>query len=89
MTRPDDPAKPMYVVYLRETDIPGVEISSPVETDRLEFYDTGIWAAREDGGRDFFPWERVALIREVTATSTEDDEATDTPVTEEEQGPVV
>ena len=89
MTRPDDAAEPTYAVYLRETDFPGVEVSSPVETDRLEFYDTGIWATREDGGRDFFPWERVALIREVTATATEDGEAAETPVAEEEQGPVV
>ena len=90
MTRHDDPTTtaPTYEVHLRTAELPDAGITSPVETDRLDFYDTGIWVSREDGHRDFFPWDRVDLIREVPAPA-EGTPATETPATEEDQGPTV
>ncbi|MFB6121879.1 MAG: hypothetical protein ABEJ78_00265 [Haloferacaceae archaeon] len=57
---------PTYVVYLTAAtvaDEPTVE--SPISTDHIDFYDSGVWVSR-DVGRDFFPYERIRLIREGT-----------------------
>lgn len=90
MTRHDDPAAaPTFEVYLRTSELPDTGVTSPVETDRLDYYDTGIWVTRDDGGRVFFPWDRVDMIREVPAAPTEEAAATEPPETEEDQGPIV
>ena len=104
MPRSDDPSTAVtYAVYLREGETAGPDVTSPVETSHIDFYDTGIWVTRDDGGRDFFPWERVDMIREQvvtesTATEAEGElesvgaEPSKTEMetaTEEEQGPIV
>lgn len=90
MTRHNDPTTaPTYEVHLRTAELPDVGMTSPVETDRLDFYDTGIWVVREDGGRVFFPWDRVEMIREVPAPTTEEAATGEAPPNEEDQGPIV
>lgn len=91
MTRHDDPtttSAPTYEVHLRTAELPDTGMTSPVETDRIDFYDTGIWVTREDNERVFFPWDRVDMIREVPA-APEEAAATEAPATEEDQGPIV
>lgn len=39
------------------------EVTSPVQGNELEFYDTGVWLDR-DRGRNFFPYEQIRTIRE-------------------------
>jgi hypothetical protein len=57
-----------YEVHL--TEELSADVTSPVTTDRLDFYDSGVWA-HGDAGRDFFPYERVAVIRELPAQADE------------------
>ncbi|UPW00702.1 hypothetical protein M0R88_01040 [Halorussus gelatinilyticus] len=56
----------IYSVYLvqRHGEQGGKrEVTSPVPGHELEFYDTGVWLARE-AGRNFFPYEQIRTIRE-------------------------
>lgn len=56
-----------YSVYLVERGESGGEreITSPVEGYELQFYDTGVWLERENG-RNFFPYEQIRTIRELS-----------------------
>lgn len=52
-----------YEVHLTSDATGSAGVESPVRTDRLDFYDSGVWAHTDDG-RDFFPYEHVQVIRE-------------------------
>jgi hypothetical protein len=52
-----------YEVHLTSDATGSVGVEPPVRTDRLDFYDSGVWAHTADG-RDFFPYEHVQVIRE-------------------------
>lgn len=41
-----------------------------VETERIDYYDSGIWVT-VGGGRDFYPYERIAVIEERPAAAFE------------------
>jgi hypothetical protein len=46
-----------------------------IETERIDYYDSGVWVT-VDTGRDFYPYERIAVIEERPAEAFEDgDEA--------------
>lgn len=47
-----------YAIHLREADG-----DQPIHTTELDYYDSGVWVHVEDG-RDFYPYERIAVIRE-------------------------
>ena len=51
-----------YTVYLREQS-PNPEVTSPLATDRIDYYDAGIWVHREED-RLFLPYHQIQLIRE-------------------------
>ena len=51
----------VYKVHLRAD--PTTRDSLPIETDRLDYYDSGVWIPVEEG-RDFYPWERIEVIQE-------------------------
>ncbi|WP_433624220.1 hypothetical protein [Halomicrococcus sp. NG-SE-24] len=55
----------VYDVYLvpSERGDGDRNIVSPVEGHEVEFYETGVWLARE-GGRNFFPYAQIRTIRE-------------------------
>jgi hypothetical protein len=55
----------VYQVYLLEDD-PNAGVESPVTGRRLDFFDSGVWVECEDS-RDFFPYERVSVVRERAA----------------------
>lgn len=59
----------VYQVYLLEDD-PDAGVESPVTGHRLDFFDSGVWVEVEDG-RDFFPYERVSVVRERSADDVE------------------
>lgn len=59
----------VYEVYLLEDDS-GADVESPVRGQRLDFFDSGVWVERESG-RDFFPYERVQVVRERPADQVE------------------
>ena len=54
-----------YSVYLVEHGETGGKrhVTSPIEGNELQFYDTGVWLDRETG-RNFFPYEQIRTIRE-------------------------
>lgn len=52
--------KTTYEVYLSESE----RTDSPVRSDRLDFYDSGVWV-QVDEGREFYPYGRIRKIREV------------------------
>jgi hypothetical protein len=52
-----------YEVHLATDAVKQLDVSSPVETDRIDYYDSGLWVGRPDG-RDFFPYHQVLTIRE-------------------------
>jgi hypothetical protein len=52
-----------YVVYFRDR-VAGID--PPIRTDSVEFYDSGVWVARE-GGQEFFAYEVFGRIRRRTA----------------------
>lgn len=65
-----------YRVYLREAS-PHPAVTSPVETDHIEYYDSGVWLDRS-GGRVFLPYHQIQLIAE--GDPGDDDAGTDIPV---------
>lgn len=59
-----------YEVHLTSDATGTADVESPVRTDRLDFYDSGVWAHTDDG-RDFHPYEHVQVIRERPADGFE------------------
>lgn len=55
-----------YEVHLTDDIATELGVDSPVETDRIDYYDSGIWVA-DAAGRVFYPYRHVLAIREVTA----------------------
>lgn len=55
---------PTYEVYLDTEGLP-LDLTSPVHTSDIMYYDTGIWIDRERD-RLFLPYRRVQVIRELT-----------------------
>ena len=49
-----------------------VEGESPVETEYVDFYDSGVWVDLEEG-REFYPYERVAKVVELPGSEGEAD----------------
>ncbi|MFB6094310.1 MAG: hypothetical protein ABEJ77_05160 [Halanaeroarchaeum sp.] len=74
---------PTYEVYVDATGLP-LDVSSPIATADVQYYDSGVWIDRADD-RLFFPYRQVEYIREVPAgasaesTETAPDEGTDEP----------
>jgi hypothetical protein len=62
----------VYHVYVEETGSAAVE--SPIESEQMDFFDSGVWAYTERG-REFYPYERVQVIREVDASELESEES--------------
>jgi hypothetical protein len=60
----------LYAVYLRESISSELDVESPIETDYIDFYDSGIWVARDEG-RAFYPYEHVLTIHEGEGTEDE------------------
>ncbi|MGM0399653.1 MAG: hypothetical protein ACQEQY_11785, partial [Halobacteriota archaeon] len=58
---------PTYEVYLDTEGLP-LDLTSPVHTADIMYYDTGIWIEREQD-RLFVPYRRVQVIRELTERS--------------------
>ena len=61
-----------YRIHLRE-ESPDEDVKSPLTTDRIDYYDSGIWVHREED-RLFLPYHQIQLIRE-GAESEEESEA--------------
>lgn len=59
-----------YAVHLRDADE-----EQPIHTRTIDYYDTGVWVHVEEG-RDFYPWDRIAVIREREVASEAPDSAT-------------
>ncbi len=72
-----------YRVYLREAS-PHPSVTSPVETDHIEYYDSGVWLDRA-GGRVFLPYHQIQLIAEGDPGG--EDAGTDIPVERSETRP--
>lgn len=58
---------PTFEVYL-EDDPTGPDLESPVVTDHIDYYETGIWLSLERE-RVFVPFRTVEAIRELPATA--------------------
>jgi len=54
---------PSYEVYLDTEGLP-LDLTSPVRTTDVMYYDSGIWIARDED-RIFVPYHQVEVIREV------------------------
>lgn len=61
-----EPTSKVYHVHLADDVATALDLPSPIETDRIDYYDAGIWVTTE-AGRDFFPYEHVLTIRERSA----------------------
>jgi len=48
-----------YTVHLRDES----GVAEPVETSRIDYYESGLWV-HVDGGRDFYPYDRIDVIEE-------------------------
>jgi hypothetical protein len=48
----------------------------PIESQYADFYDSGVWVDRDDG-REFYPYERVAKVKEVPADGNDGVEPAD------------
>ena len=58
---------------------------APVTSERLDFYDSRVWVQLE-AAREFYPYERIAKIREVESTpEPEADEPVAAPVEIEDE----
>lgn len=78
----NEPTTKRFEVHLASAVADELGLESPVETDRIDYYDSGCWLATE-GGRDFVPYGRLLAIREQPAA-----DETATPATEvEAEGP--
>lgn len=56
---------PTYEVYIDTESLP-LDLTSPIETTDVMYYDTGIWIEREQD-RLFVPYRKVEAIRELRA----------------------
>jgi hypothetical protein len=66
-----------YHVHLKADVAEKLGVDSPVETEQIDYYDSGLWVARGEG-RDFYPYDTVLTIRERPAQETEtEDEASE------------
>jgi hypothetical protein len=63
----------LYAVYLRESISSELDVESPIETDYIDFYDSGIWVARDEG-RAFYPYQHVLTIHEGEAAADESED---------------
>ena len=63
---------PTYRVHLR-TDA-DTDLESPLETDRIDFFDAGVWVYRP-GERLFVPYHQIAHISEDRPEGEEGDPA--------------
>lgn len=61
----------VYHVYVE--DIGDAAVDSPIESEQMDFFDSGVWAYTERG-REFYPYERVQLIREVDVSELESED---------------
>ena len=52
-----------YHVHLASELVDELDVESPVETDHIDYYDTGLWVSHESG-RDFYPYHQVLTIHE-------------------------
>jgi hypothetical protein len=65
-----------YHVHLKANVAEELGVDSPVETERIDYYDSGLWVSRDEG-RDFYPYENVLTVHERPASGeTVTDEAT-------------
>ncbi|MFB6183996.1 MAG: hypothetical protein ABEI96_05520 [Haloarculaceae archaeon] len=47
------------------------DVPATVTTERLDYYDSGVWTALDESGtREFFPYHRITFIRETTESET-------------------
>ena len=58
-----------YRIHLRE-ESPSEDVTSPLTTSRIDYYDSGIWVHREED-RLFLPYHQIQLIREGTESEEE------------------
>jgi len=79
-----------YEVHLRADVVEELGIDSPISTERIDYYDSGLWITHQEG-RDFYPYDHVLTIherppaQEATATEAGSQEASpDDPEEEEE-----
>lgn len=61
-----EPTTQVSRVHLADDDAAALDLPTPIETDRIDHYDAGIWVT-SGAGRDFFPYEQVLTIRERSA----------------------
>lgn len=59
-----------FEVHLAGAVAEALDVASPVETDRIDYYDSGIWVDGPEG-RSFYPWTNVLAIRERSSTADE------------------
>jgi|GEM_PF-6018055 len=52
-----------YTVHLRADVADELGVESPISTDRIDYYDSGLWVTRESG-RDFYPYGHILTIQE-------------------------
>lgn len=74
-----------YEVHLTQAVAEQLEVDSPVTTDRVDFYDSGLWVGTPDG-RDFYPYEHVLTVRERSARPLSDGRETPAAVEGESPG---
>lgn len=72
-----------YEVHLKEDVVDELGITSPVETGRIDYYDSGLWVTTQDG-RDFYTYQHVLTLRErpqatEAGSSEAESETTDAP----------
>lgn len=60
-----DPSTQIYHVHLADDVAASLDLATPIETEHIDYYESGIWVSTADG-RDFFPYEHVLTIRERT-----------------------
>ncbi len=64
-----------YEVHLTSDATGGdASVESPVRTDRVDFYDSGVWVDQRPG-RDFYPYAKIQVIRERPAGAFEESTA--------------
>lgn len=57
-----------YEVHLTSDATGGsADVESPVRTDRIDFYDSGVWVDQQPG-RDFYPYSKIQVIRQRPAS---------------------
>lgn len=66
---------PTYEVYLDTEGFP-LDLTSPVRTTDVMYYDSGIWIGREED-RIFVPYHQLEVIREIEEQGSATDHETD------------